>query len=85
MWVYATGWSCFKAFLASGEAERRVRLSRPPAKECAVYKVTREAVEVRLICDRTREGNVRVLMTPLLDTQRYARGESATSTTAAGG
>lgn len=75
MRVDATGWNCVKAFLASGEAERRVRLPRPPAKECAVYEVTREAVEVRLIRDLTPEGNVRVLMTSLLDAQRYVGGE----------
>lgn len=73
--VYVKGWNCVRASLSPGEAERRVRLPRPPAKESAVHELTREAVEARFIRNRTPEGNMRVLMTSLLDAQRHACGE----------
>ena len=60
--VDALAWTCVTAFARSGEAERIVALD---------YELVRTPTTVRLIRDVTPGGRVRVLMTSLLDRQRY--------------
>ena len=69
--VDASGYACVKRFLRSGEAERTVTLCAPKAADAAAYELKREPTRVRLIRDVTPAGSVRVLMTSLLDGQRY--------------
>lgn len=71
MRVDASGYACVKRFLRSGQAEAIVRLDPP----CRADRITCELEEVpttvRLIRDVTPSGSIRVLMTSLLDAQRY--------------
>lgn len=69
--VDAARWNCVRAFLRSNEAEREVILSPPERQECATYEMARRPTRVRLVRDVTPTGRVRVLMTNLLNGQRF--------------
>lgn len=69
--VDASGWGCVRRFLRSGEREQVVTLAAPTRADAATYELQRRPTRVRLIRDVTPAGSVRVLMTSLLDTQRY--------------
>jgi hypothetical protein len=71
MRVDASGWNCVKQFLRSGHAQRIVRIDPPTRADAATYALRRESTTVRLIRDVTPAGNVRILMTSLLDDARY--------------
>lgn len=65
------GWRCVADFLRSGASEQVVTLAAPRAAEASTYEIQAIPTTVRLIRDVTPGGNIRVLMTNLLDTQRY--------------
>ncbi|MFP3564946.1 hypothetical protein [Paraburkholderia sp. SIMBA_030] len=69
--VDTRGWTCVKEFAHSGQAERIVTLPAPNSDDARDYELTRTPTTVRLIRDVTPSGRVRVLMTSLLDGQRY--------------
>lgn len=69
--VDASGWRCVTDFLRSNEAERTVTLSPPSARDASTYDLARTATTVRLIRNVEPNGQLRVLMTNLLDAQRY--------------
>ena len=71
MRVDASGWACVKQFLHSGQREQVVTLKPPSRADATTYQLRRIPTRVRLIRDQTPTGSVRVLMTSLLDTQRY--------------
>jgi hypothetical protein len=71
MRVDARNWKCVTAFARSGEAERVVTLAAPSEQDAHDYELARTPSTVRLIRDVTPSGRVRVLMTSLLDAQRY--------------
>jgi hypothetical protein len=71
MRVDACGWTCVRQFLRSGESERIVALAPPITADAALYELRREPTRVRLIRDVTPAGSVRVLMTSLIDAERY--------------
>lgn len=71
MRVDARNWNCVTAFAHSGEAERVVTLDAPNRHDARDYELARTPTTVRLIRDVTPSGRVRVLMTSLLDAQRY--------------
>lgn len=75
MRVDATGWTCVRQFLRSGHREAFVTLAEPSAADALTYEIDRAPTRVRLIRDVTPAGNVRCLMTSLLDTQRYPVAE----------
>jgi len=69
--VDASKWRCVADFLRSNEAERVVTLSAPTARDADTYERVRSATTVRLIRDVTPNGQLRVLMTNLLDARIY--------------
>ena len=69
--VDASGWRCVADFLRSNEAERVVTLSPPTARDASTYELARTATTVRLIRDVTPNGQLRALMTNVLDAQLY--------------
>lgn len=69
--VDASGWKCVKQFLQSGQHEQIVTLKPPSRADATTYELRRIPTQVRLIRDQTPSGSVRVLMTSLLDAQRY--------------
>jgi hypothetical protein len=69
--VDATGWKCVRAFVRSNLAETVVDLAAPSAIDAPLYELQRTPTRVRLIRDVTPSGSIRVLMTSLLDSQRY--------------
>ena len=71
MRVDASGWTCVKQFLRSGQTQRIVRLSPPTSADAITYALQRTPTTVRLIRDVTPAGSVRILMTSLLDDARY--------------
>ena len=71
MRVDARNWKCVTAFARSGEAERVVTLEAPSEQDACDYELARTPTTVRLIRDLTPSARVRVLMTSLLDGQRY--------------
>lgn len=71
MRVDARNWKCVTAFARSGEAERVVTLAAPNGQDACDYELACMPTTVRLIRDVTPSGRVRVLMTSLLDAQRY--------------
>ena len=71
MRVDASGWTCVKRFLRSGETQRIVQLAPPTPADAATYELARAPTTVRLIRDVTPTGSVRILMTSLLDQARY--------------
>jgi hypothetical protein len=71
MRVDATGWKSVRQFLRSGHRETLVTLHAPSTPDARIYEIDRAPTRVRLIRDVTPTGNVRVLMTSLLDAERY--------------
>jgi len=71
MRVDASGWKCVKHFLHSGQREQIVTLPPPSRADATTYELRRIPTRVRLIRDETPGGSVRVLMTSLLDAERY--------------
>lgn len=71
MRVDARNWDCVTAFARSGQAEPIVTLQAPSEQDACDYALARTPSTVRLIRDITPSGRVRVLMTSLLDDQRY--------------
>lgn len=71
MRVDARNWKCVTAFARSGEAQRVVALEAPGAQDAHDYELAHTPSTVRLIRDVTPSGRVRVLMTSLLDDERY--------------
>ena len=69
--VDASRWRCVENFLAGTERECVVTLGAPDAQDAARYELARIGATVRLIRDVTPSGKVRVLMTSLLDAQRF--------------
>jgi len=69
--VDTRGWTCVSAFARSGEAERVVTLPAPNEQDARDYELARLPTTVRLIRDVTPSGRVRVLMSSLLDGERY--------------
>jgi hypothetical protein len=75
MRVDARNWQCVTAFARSTETERVVILPAPDERDARDYELTRTPTRVRLIRDITPDGRCRVLMTSLLDSQRYRASE----------
>lgn len=71
MRVDRCGWAAVTAFVDSGAAEHVVQLPPPTARHAACYEIERRPTKVRLIREVTADGQVRVLMTSLLDGERY--------------
>jgi hypothetical protein len=71
MRVDARNWRCVTTFARSGKAEQVVTLEAPSKRDAGDYELTRTPTTVRLIRDVTPGGRVRVLMTSLLDGERY--------------
>ena len=64
-------WKCVKEFARSGQSERIVQVKAPAWRDALDYELERSPSTVRLIRDVTPNGRVRILMTSLLDSQRY--------------
>lgn len=71
MRVDATGYACVRKFLRSGKAETIVELDPPRPTDRLDYALDNKPTCVRLIRDVTPSATVRVLMTSLLDSQRF--------------
>jgi hypothetical protein len=71
MRVDATGYACVKNFLSSGKAQAIVVLDAPRHQDCVDYALDSRPTTVRLIRDVTPGGTVRVLMTSLIDCERF--------------
>ena len=71
MRVDNSGFNCVRDFLRSGLAETVVTLSAPNRLDAADYEISRTPQVVRLVRHVASSGNVRVLMTNLLDTERF--------------
>jgi len=71
MRVDNSGFACVRDFLRSGLAEALVELRAPNRTDAADYEVPRAPQKVRLVRHVASSGNVRVLMTNLLDTARF--------------
>ena len=71
MRVDQTGYSCVQAFLRAGEAEHIVMLAPANRQDALDYGVERARPTVRLVRSVSDTGEVRILMTNLLDTERF--------------
>ncbi|MEN3263084.1 hypothetical protein AAH678_31065 [Sodalis endosymbiont of Spalangia cameroni] len=71
MRVDATGWNVVKDFLRSNMTETWVTLDPPRHGAAHDYELERTPTPVRLIRNVTPTGNVRILMTSLLDAEYY--------------
>lgn len=71
MRVDNAGFTCVRDFLRSGRAEAIVTLSAPNRDDAADYDVPRRPQSVRLVRNVDSSGNVRALMTNLIDTERF--------------
>lgn len=60
-----------KRFAQSGVADAVVTLKAPTKAQCELYECGREAPRVRLVRCMTKDGQVRILATNLLDSERY--------------
>lgn len=67
----ANGFTCVRDFLRAGLAEQVVTLTAPNRRDATDYECGREQQTVRLVRNIARNGKVSVLMTNLLDTQRF--------------
>ncbi|MBG6073671.1 MULTISPECIES: IS4 family transposase [unclassified Polaromonas] len=63
--------ACVRDFLRSGLTEKNVMLRAPNKRDCEDYECPREPQTVRLVRHIAPNGAVRVLMTNLLDRQRF--------------
>ena len=66
-----TGFACVRDFLRSGLQEQIVTLGAPDKADATDYECPATAQTVRLVRHIASTGRVRVLMTNLLDTQRF--------------
>lgn len=71
MRVDASGFACVRQFLASNLAEQSVTLDAPSARDTRDYECPRTPQTVRLVRHIAPNGCVRVLMTNLLDGERF--------------
>lgn len=71
MRVDASGYACVRKFLRSGADETTVELKPPCHPDRISHALDNTPTPVRLIRDVTPSGTVRVLMTSLLDAQRF--------------
>lgn len=69
--VDRSGWRCVADFLCSNLTEQVVTLKPPHARDASTYELAQTGTTVRLIRDVTPSGKVRVLMTNLLDAERF--------------
>ena len=76
--VDAYSWRCVREFLHSSETERIVTLAAPSRADCATYEIAPHPTTVRLIRNLAPGGQVRVLMTNLLDSRAFAPEHFAT-------
>lgn len=60
-----------KQFIQSGLADAVVTLKAPTKAQCELYQCSHEGPQVRLVRCVTKEGQVRVLATNLLNSKRY--------------
>lgn len=65
------GGTAVKRFFQSGDAEQVIELAAPSQADATTYELRPEPTRVRLIRDTTPAGSTRVLMTSLLDSDRY--------------
>ncbi len=72
MRVDASGYACVREFLRSGKIETTIELNPPCHADRIDYALYNTPTHVRLIRDVTPSGTVRVLMTSLLDPQRFS-------------
>lgn len=66
------GFACVRDFLRSGLAEKVVMLRAPNKRDAKDYGCTRVQQTVRLVRHVAPNGAVRVMMTNLMDVQRFA-------------
>ena len=66
-----SGFTVVRRFLRSGDAEQVVTLSPPNRRDVADYGCPAEAQTVRLVRHTAPNGRIRVLMTSLMDTERF--------------
>ena len=71
MRVDNSGFNGVRDFLRSGLAETTITLRAPGFRDAADYETCRTPQVVRLVRNVASTGNVRVLMTNLLDTNRF--------------
>lgn len=71
MRVDNSGFKGVRNFLRSGLAETTITLTAPNRRDAADYEICRTPPVVRLVRNVSSTGNVRVLMTNLLDTKRF--------------
>ena len=71
MRVDNSGFTCVRNFLRSGLAEQVVTLHAPNHADARDYECPRAPQTVRLVRHVAPNGNVRILMTNLLDTVRF--------------
>ncbi|MCO2922433.1 IS4 family transposase [Pseudomonas aeruginosa] len=71
MRVDHSGFKCVRAFLRSGRAEAIVTLPPPNRTDALAYEVDRKPQTVRLVRNVSSTGNVRVLMTNLIDSESF--------------
>lgn len=71
MRVDNTGYQCVKAFLRSGYSQQIVTIRAANRRDCADFKCTRVASQVRLVRIITPNGNQYVVMTSLLDPEAF--------------
>ena len=67
----ASGFAAVEQFIRSGLAEQQITLSAPPRKDATDYQCPAQPQSVRLVRQVAPSGAVRVLMTNLLDTERF--------------
>lgn len=65
------GFACVRAFLHSNQLEQIVTVRAPNRKDAEDYECPRKAQKVRLVRHVAPNGNIRVLMTNLLDTVQF--------------
>lgn len=69
------GFACVRDFLRSGRTEAIVTLAPPDRRDAADYECEALPQTVRLVRHVASTGKVRVLMTNLLDTERFPASE----------
>lgn len=65
------GFECVRNFMRSGNTEAIVKLKAPDQQDVVDYECPAAPQEVRLVRSITRDGQIRVLMTNLLDAQKF--------------
>lgn len=71
MRVDNSGFTCVRNFLRSNQTEQIVILRPPSHRDARDYECRRESQTVRLVRHVSSNGNVRILMTNLLDPVRF--------------